>query len=571
MSNALQITEIIARKDTICIKLLGKASGESFAISPRIPTVCGNSGVEYTQGRYLTVWEKQEKDGQLEVPRFCNEWDTITCQFTVTYHGETLEGVSYVTEVEKEVSVFHEEIPKRSIKSIGLSPRIYDTNCVIDDIDALGVGQSIGRMSLPASMVTADTPNAIPYKCNGKMYYFDKDYVEECDAYLKPLAARRIPVILLYHNDPYYYPNAKEEIVDITIHPDYDYDHPSAYISAFNLRTEEGIEHFIACTEFFLQRYASGNMNMGYACGIEVGNEVNSAYVWNNQGEMTAEGAMKEYTSALRLVWLLSKKYTEHFRVYASFDQCFGKAYKEEPLRYYCSKECIDLIAKQCRLDGDFPWNIATHPYPENLSYPDFWNDRGPRWDFETRHITFKNIEVLPAYLGREELLYKGEPRHIAFTEEGFNTRTGKNYTEQQAKYGYVLAYLKIRKQKTIDIFQYYPYMDNPWEFGLNLGLRYFGRYGEDGMSQIPGEPKPVYEAVKGMDTPDEERLVQEARLFIGEDLFEDVLNPPVVGEKVSKEGGCTIPNRGINNKKGREAMRRRLEYGVKEEQNFNT
>ena len=81
-----------------------------------------------------------------------------------------------------------------------------------------------------------------------------------------------------------------------------------------------------------------------------------------------------------------------------------------EPKRFYGIRECIDEIWKNCQQDGDFPWNIAFHPYPENLSFPDFWNDREPTWNFETRRITFKNLEVMPAYLAQEHLLYKGKP-----------------------------------------------------------------------------------------------------------------------------------------------------------------
>ena len=501
-----------------------------------------------------------------------DEWDCITCQFHVAFQGEVLPGISYVTEVDPAVSVSHEEFPRLPLKSIGLSSRVADVKYVLDDIETLGIKQSISGMEMPRVLTTQDTPDAIEYRCNGKNYYFRKDQIDMLDAYMKPLAEKNIPVIMRYQNPPYLCPETPEEIVDIIIHPDYDYDYPSAYMSSFNLRTEEGVEYFIACTQFFMERYASGDRKKGIAYGIEVANEVTSAYIWNNQGEMTAWEAMKEYTSVLRITWLLAKKYCENFRVYTSFDQYFaGRHVPAEPLRFYGMKECINYITEHCHADGDFPWNIATHPYPENLSYPDFWNDRDPRWNFETTRITFKNIEVLPAYLAKEEFLYKGQPRHIAFTEQGFNTRTEAPYTELQAKYGYVLAYLKMRKLETIDMFQYYPYMDNPWEFGLNLGFRYFGSYVNDEQGQIPGGPKPVFEAIMAMDSPDEAKIVAEARDYIGHEIFDFILNPPPVTEAPSGDGGLTMPHRGINNKKGREAMKRRELLGAKEEQNFST
>jgi len=293
------------------------------------------------------------------------------------------------------------------------------------------------------------------------------------------------------------------------------------------------VEYFIACTQFFMERYASGDRKKGIAYGIEVANEVTSAYIWNNQGEMTAWEAMKEYTSVLRITWLLAKKYCENFRVYTSFDQYFaGRHVPAEPLRFYGMKECINYITEHCHADGDFPWNIATHPYPENLSYPDFYNDRSATFSFNARKITMKNMEVWPAFLGLPEFLYRGKPRHIIFDEQGFNTRDADPYTEEQGAYAFVLAYLKMRNNPNIDLMLIHRYVDIPFneEYGLNLGLRRCLGYADDlHLITIPGPHKMICDAIRAMDSPREEAWVRAARNYIGPALFDAVLNPPEI------------------------------------------
>lgn len=556
---SLRIQEILATPEHICIHPSQPISGETCIVHVQIPTVCGNSKADFTPGRILASFSVVCEENCLAIPRVCSDWDAITCRFLVEKDGERLPGVCYVTQVAPEVSVSHEQPSHRPLKSIGLSSRIADFQTVVDDAAALNIRQCIGGFSQPASMAMPDTPDTTPFVSNGKTYHFKNAVIRKLDSYMQPMAKLGIHALLRHHNDPFYYGQmADEGIVDTIIHPDYDYDCPSTFISAFNLRTEEGVGHFIACLEFFLSRYAAGDPEHGLSFGMEIGNEVNSAYIWNNAGEMDVNGAMLEYTSVMRIAWLVARKYNEHFRIYGSFDQYFdGVHIPDQPLRFYSMKDCFKAIMAHCRAEGDFPWNVAIHPYPENLRYPDFWNDRSPDWRFDTERITFKNIEVLPAWLAREEMLYQGEPRHVALTEEGLNTRPEQPYTGTQSKYAYVLAYLKLRKLDTVDIFQYYPYMDNPWEFGLNLGLRHFGHYTET-QGQVPGDPKPVYYAIQAMDSPAEEAIVEEARQYIGPDIFDYTLNPPTVAEALPVSGDLDLPASGINNQRARDALARR-------------
>ena len=96
--------------------------------------------------------------------------------------------------------------------------------------------------------------------------------------------------------------------------------------------------------------------------------------------------------------------------------------------------------------------------------------------------------------------------------------------TEKQAATAYCLAYLKARKIPTLDLFTHHSYLDNPHEFGLNLGIR---RY-DPAVSDHVGERKPIYETIRDMDTDREPERILRAREFIGAELFDYLLDPPL-------------------------------------------
>ena len=184
----------------------------------------------------------------------------------------------------------------------------------------------------------------------------------------------------------------------------------------------------------------------------------------------------------------------------------------------------LELLNERCSEEGNFPWNVAYHPYPEDLRCPDFWNDRAPDFTFSTPKITFKNMEVLEAFLSQPQYLYGGESRRIIFSEQGFNSQNGpmKKLTERMAAAAYVLAYLKARNMRTVDMFTHHATVDNPREFGLNLGMF---RYDPDAPYHM-GEPKPIFDSFVAMETEKEAEAIAQARMFIGEELFDYLLSP---------------------------------------------
>lgn len=396
-------------------------------------------------------------------------------------------------------------------------------SCDNGDLESLGIEHTLLNINLPTLMREEPKEGDIAFKCQGKTYYFSAAAVEKTDGFLKTAWNYGIAATAILLNAPRLFGSNQEEgLLKKVIHPEFEWDSPDAFISAFNMVQEEGRAYYRAFVEFLSVRYMRDDAAYGRITGFIVSNEVNSQRVWGNAGEMPLEEYVRQYTRALKMTWEASHNYWEHAEVYVSLDHYWGERFKPlEPLKTYCGRDVVDLINRYGKELGDFGWGIAYHPYPEDLNYPDFYNDRLPTFYFDTKKITFKNIEVLPAYLSQEEFLYQGKQRPIILSEQGFNAGND-SFTELQGAAAYILAYQKIKRQEGLLWMTHHAYLDNPMEFGLHLGIRERRENGE------PGRKRPIYDAMMDMGTEREEVRVRWAKQFIGEPLFNRLVSPEV-------------------------------------------
>jgi hypothetical protein len=158
----------------------------------------------------------------------------------------------------------------------------------------------------------------------------------------------------------------------------------------------------------------------------------------------------------------------------------------------------LEELVRLGNKEGQIGWNVAHHPYPENLCFPDFWNDATATEDDDTFRITFKNLEVLARFLYREDVLFRGQRRRIIHSEQGFNSHNTATREVLQAM-AYGKAYRKCMEIPEIDSFILHAHQDNKFEFGLNLGL--WRRRPE---SSVPDSPKPIYFVFRDIDKKDE-------------------------------------------------------------------
>jgi hypothetical protein len=88
----------------------------------------------------------------------------------------------------------------------------------------------------------------------------------------------------------------------------------------------------------------------------------------------------------------------------------------------------------------------------------------------DSPRVTFKNLEVLPAFLAQERFLYGGKPRRILLSEQGFNCPADADGETVQAA-AFAGAYCKTRHLPTIDAFILHRHVDHRDHGALQVGM----------------------------------------------------------------------------------------------------
>ncbi len=180
------------------------------------------------------------------------------------------------------------------------------------------------------------------------------------------------------------------------IHPDAE---SGGTVYAMNTANSMGVKYYKAITNFLAERYTRTDEKYGRAVNFIVGNEVDENQIWNNMGPKLVTEYIKEYAQTLRLTNTIVKSNYENGRVYVSLTHSWDRDIPAGAMWSYDGRDIVDMLLQFIRSEGDIAWNIAYHPYPENLMDPVFWKDPNAGDNFDTDVITFKNLEVLVDYM----------------------------------------------------------------------------------------------------------------------------------------------------------------------------
>ena len=121
--------------------------------------------------------------------------------------------------------------------------------------------------------------------------------------------------------------------------------------------------------------------------------------------------------------------------------------------------------------EGDFKWGVAHHPYPQSLFEPKSWLDDQATFDYDTPQITFKNLEVLDAWIKQPRALYQGKIKRTVFLSE--QNPNSKDYSEEALREqaaGMAYAMKKLEACDGIDAYQMHGWFDQRAEGGLRIG-----------------------------------------------------------------------------------------------------
>jgi hypothetical protein len=276
------------------------------------------------------------------------------------------------------------------------------------------------------------------------------------------------------------------------------------------------VECYAAALDFLASRYSRPDKKYGRVHHWIMHNEVDIGWVWTNMGKTNLQVYMDTYVKSMRMCYAITRTYNPHSEVFISLTHYWMWT---SNANYFPSKQVMGVLLDYTKAEGDFEWGIAHHPYPEKLIEPKTWLDEKVDFTFETPLITFKNLEVLDAYIKQPELLYRGEEkRTLWLSENGTNSRTysEKDLFEQAA--GFAYTWKKMEDLDGIDGFQWHNWYDLKNEGGLRLGLR---KFPDD--EKEPGARKPVWYVYQAAGRSNEDEVFEQYKELIGIESWEEV------------------------------------------------
>jgi hypothetical protein len=232
---------------------------------------------------------------------------------------------------------------------------------------------------------------------------------------------------------------------------------------------------------------------------------------------------MDEYVRALRIVNTVVRAQDPQAKTFVSLTHCWARPFADEPMRFYPGRILLEILRRQCEVEGDFDWGIAFHPYPQDLFQPRFWDDDLARVDFDTPKITFRNIAALDRWLHQPQYLCNGRVRTVLLSEQGFHTSDYGAEAEQVQAAAIALSWRKVQPLESVEAIHYHRWIDHPHEGGLRLGLR---RLADPTAAEL--HPKKYsWEVFRALGTPEEAAAIEFARPIVGEAAWAGASNSP--------------------------------------------
>ena len=412
----------------------------------------------------------------------------------------------YADDVKAKYDLPH-EVPasKKGIGGFGANRFASDLDSL--DITSVTVNMWLGFMSLTPS------DDAIPFDYNGRTYYADRKAIEGFDKTLQYTAARDVIVnaIVLIAPERSFADKTAGRLFE---HPDFD---PAGIYTMPNMTTLESLNLYAAAIDFLAERYSRPDKKYGRVHHWIAHNEVDAGWVWTNAGIKTPLRFMDIYIKSMRLLYYTARKYSPHPEVFITLTHYWQSRHNEY---YYPSAQLLELLVDYTQAEGDFKWGVAHHPYPQSLFEPKSWLDDQATFDYDTPQITFKNLEVLDAWIKQPRALYQGKIKRTVFLSE--QNPNSKDYSEEALREqaaGMAYAMKKLEACDGIDAYQMHGWFDQRAEGGLRIGVR---RFMDD--ETDPGGRKPAWFVFQAFGTDREDEVFEFAKDIIGIDDWDQVI-----------------------------------------------
>ena len=501
------ISNVLVTNDKV--KLVGEISKTKNYYIAEIDV--HENGTELEKFEFLEPIKSKNGHFDVEVNRYVKrngyKQDRLLSKWMIVEKQDNqYKGVSHARYTDSVVPKYRYSFVKPATKK-GLGGYSINRAAPYTDLDSLGITSVTVNVMVSKLLSSKSSPQNMPFEYLGETYYVNKKRVLEYDKTFLSTSKRNIEVsaILLVDKAS---KTIDKEIGSILEHPDCD---PSGIFSMPNLTTPEGVQYYAAILDFLASRYMRPDKKYGRIHHWIIHNEVDAGWVWTNAGEKTALVFMDIYHKSMRMSHNIARKYNPNSKVFITLTHYWN--WTSNP-HFYHSKELLEQLLQYSKAEGDFEWAIAQHPYPESLREPKTWLDKKVSFDFNTKLITFKNLEVLDAWVKQPEVLFKGQKKRLVYlSENGTNSPTYSAQDLKEQAAGMAYAMKKLKFLDGIDGFQYHNWQDNRKEGGLRIGLRRFPDDKED-----PSGIKPVWKVYQAFGTEKEAEVYDQYKEIIGID-----------------------------------------------------
>jgi hypothetical protein len=380
------------------------------------------------------------------------------------------------------------------------------------ELAELGISAVTVNVMIHSLVSLTPDPGTVPFQWQGRTYHARESALAGFDAtFLEAMKHRAmVSVILLVANPA----KGGDALIQLLGHPDA---HKDGTFAMPNVTSPEGISLYGAILNLMAERWSRPDGKYGRVHHWIMHNEVDAGWVWTNAGDKPDVVFMDLYQRSMRLMDLIAAQYDPHARPFITLTHHWADGGNP---RWYGSKRLLELLLEFTAAEGDFPWALAYHPYPQNLFNPRTWEDGQATFGFDSKKITPKNLEVLDAYMKQPALLDQGKVRPVHLSENGFNSKdySAKQLEDQAA--GMALAWKKMAQLSSIESWQYHNWIDNRHEGGLRIGLRKF--------PDEPGDPlgkKPIWHLYQALGTPQEDAACAPYLKTIGIKSWDEVIH----------------------------------------------
>ncbi|MCR4832082.1 MAG: hypothetical protein K5900_00760, partial [Butyrivibrio sp.] len=218
----------------------------------------------------------------------------------------------------------------------------------------------------------------------------------------------------------------------------------------FNTLTPDGIARTEQVARSLAYRYKDTVSNW------IIGNEINNQREWNYLGVSDINTYAKAYADGFRIFYNAIKEQNPDARIFIPFDYNWGQINGD---MYYSSKDLISYLNMYL---ADTDYGIAWHPYPQDLTNPDFMNTSPMAvYSQDSPIVNLKNLNVLTDFMQQQSMLSpEGKVRHLILSEQGFSSVRG----EDAQCWGIMQAWEKAKENPYVEAFLLSRLVDAPTE-----------------------------------------------------------------------------------------------------------